>query len=169
MKKLLLILNPYAGQRKANRVLPEMLRLFHDHDYRCEVYVTGASGDATRFLMDNGAGHDLIVCAGGDGTLNETISGLLSAKLTCPVGYIPCGTTNDYASSIGLSDDAMEAARDIVEGEVRVFDIGTFNGRYFVYTASCGAFARVSYTTPQASKNALGHMAYVLEGAKELP
>ena len=169
MKKLLLILNPYAGQRKANRVLPEMLRLFHDHDYRCEVYVTGASGDATRFLMDNGAGHDLIVCAGGDGTLNETIAGLLSAKLTCPVGYIPCGTTNDYASSIGLSDDAMQAARDIVEGEARVFDIGTFNGRYFVYTASCGAFARVAYTTSQASKNALGHMAYVLEGAKELP
>lgn len=168
MKKLLFIVNPYAGQRKANRFLPEMLRLFHDHDYRCEVYITGASGDATRFVAENGEGFDLIVCAGGDGTLNETLSGMLMARLTCPVGYIPCGTTNDYASSIGLSPDVMEAAADIMEGEPRTFDVGTFNGRLFVYTASCGAFAKVSYTTSQAAKNALGPMAYFLEGAKDV-
>ena len=168
MKKLLFIVNPYAGQRKVNRFLPEILRLFHEHDYRCEVYVTGASGDATRYIANACDTSDLIVCAGGDGTLNETISGMLERGTTCPVGYIPCGTTNDYASSIGLSDDVMQAAQDVMEGEAREIDVGLFNGRYFIYTATCGAFAKASYTTPQAAKNMLGHMAYVLEGARDL-
>ena len=168
MKSLLFILNPSAGQRKANRCLPELLRLFHDHGYRCEVYVTGASGDATRFIRQHRPSCDLIVCAGGDGTLNETIAGMLSGGLQCPLGYIPCGTTNDYAASLGLSDDVMEAALDIMEGQPHRFDVGGFNGRQFVYTATCGAFARVSYTTPQAAKNMLGHMAYVLEGVRDL-
>ena len=168
MKKLLLILNPYAGQRRANRFLPEMLRLFLDHDFRCEVFVTGASGEATRFVEAHGGEFDQIVCAGGDGTLNETIAGMLSAGMDCPLGYIPCGTTNDYASSIGLSVDIMQAAKDVMEGEPRAFDIGVFNGRHFVYTATCGAFAKASYTTPQAAKNVLGHVAYILEGARDL-
>ena len=168
MNKLLFILNPYAGQRKANRFLPDILRLFYDHGYRCETYVTSGSGDATNFISKHGEMFDLIVCAGGDGTLNETIAGTLTAGINCPLGYIPCGTTNDYAASIGLSDDIMQAARDVVEGEARFFDVGLFNGRHFVYTATCGAFAKASYTTPQAAKNVLGHMAYVLEGVKDL-
>ena len=168
MKSLLFIINPYAGQRKVNRFLPEILRRFHDYGYRCEVFVTGASGDATRFIQDCETRYDLIVCAGGDGTLNETIAGVLSSGMDCPLGYIPGGTTNDYASSIGLSSDPMEAAKDIMEGDTRTFDIGCFNGRHFVYTATCGAFAKVSYTTSQAAKNMLGHMAYVLEGVRDL-
>lgn len=168
MKSLLFIVNPYAGQRRVNRYLPDILRLFHDNDYRCEVYITGASGDAMRFLRKCETAYDMIVCAGGDGTLNETIAGVLSAGVQCPIGYIPCGTTNDYAASIGLSDDVLQAARDIMAGEPRAFDVGCFNGRYFVYTASCGAFARVSYTTSQAAKNVLGHLAYVLEGVRDL-
>ena len=168
MKSLLFLMNPFAGIRRVNRFMPEILRLFHDHGYRCEVFVTGAPGDATQFLRDCDTPYDLIVCAGGDGTLNETIAGMLSGGLTCPLGYIPGGTTNDYASSIGLSDDPLRAAQDIMEGTPRQFDIGCFNGRYFVYTATCGAFAKVSYTTPQAAKNVLGHMAYVLEGVRDL-
>ena len=168
MKSLLFIVNPFAGQRKIIRYLADIVRLFHDHEYRCEVYVTGSSGDATRFIRECGTTYDLIVCAGGDGTLNETIAGVLQAGLDCPLGYIPCGTTNDYASSIGLSDDPLQAARDIMEGTPLQFDVGRFNGIYFVYTATCGAFAKVSYTTPQAAKNVLGHMAYVLEGMRDL-
>lgn len=168
MKKLLFILNPNAGQRRANRFLPEIVRLFHDYEYRCELYVTGASGDAAYFAATYGGACDMVVCAGGDGTLNETVSGLLTGGHRCPVGYIPCGTTNDYAASIGLSDDPLEAARDIMEGEPKPFDVGVFNGKYFIYTATCGAFARASYTTPQAAKNMLGHAAYVLEGARDL-
>lgn len=168
MKELLLILNPMAGLRRANRYLPDMLRLFIEHGYRCETYITGKSGDATEYLSGCGREYDLVVCAGGDGTLNETIAGMLAGNIHCPLGYIPCGTTNDYASSIGLSGDVLQAAQDIMEGTPRGFDVGSFNGRYFVYTATCGAFARASYTTPQAAKNVLGHFAYVLEGVRDL-
>ena len=168
MKKLLFILNPRAGQRRANRFLPEIIRVFIEHGYWCETYVTGAAGEATRYLAHSRRKYDLVVCAGGDGTLNETIAGMLAAKQTCPLGYIPCGTTNDYASSIGLSVDPLQAARDIADGHAQGIDVGSFNGRYFVYTATCGAFAKASYTTPQVAKNVLGHLAYVLEGMKDL-
>ncbi len=169
MKKLLLILNPRAGLRRANRALPEIIRLFIDHGYRCETYVTGRSGEATEFLAQQKQhSYQMIVCAGGDGTLNETIAGMLSAGMRCPLGYIPCGTTNDYAASIGLSGDVLQAARDIMEGRAQSIDIGSFNGRNFVYTATCGAFAKASYSTPQAAKNLLGHVAYILEGVKDL-
>ncbi len=168
MKNLLFILNPQAGQRKANRYLPEILRMFIEYGYRCETYVTGAAGEATQYLSRYEGKPDLVVCAGGDGTLNETISGLMQAKLDCPLGYIPCGTTNDYASSIGLSGYVLQAASDIMTGKAQSIDIGTFNGRRFVYTATCGAFAKASYSTPQAAKNVLGHVAYILEGMRDL-
>ena len=168
MKNLLFILNPQAGQRKANRYLAEILRMFIEYGYRCETYVTGAAGEATRYLAQYEGKPDLVVCAGGDGTLNETIAGLMEAKMDCPLGYIPCGTTNDYASSIGLSGYVLQAASDIMTGKAQSIDIGTFNGRRFVYTATCGAFAKASYSTPQAAKNVLGHVAYILEGMRDL-
>ena len=168
-KRLLLVLNPCAGQRKANRFLPEIVRLYNERGFECVVYVTGSSGDATRHIAANGDGFDHIVCAGGDGTLNETITGLIESGVHCPVGYIPAGTTNDYASSLGLSADVMQAAADAVDGNPCQFDLGSFNGRHFIYTASCGAFAKASYSTPQAAKNLLGHLAYILEGLRDIP
>ncbi len=168
MKRLLFILNPRAGQRRANRFMPEIIRLFIEHGYQCETYVTGYGGEATTVLAHTRRKYDLVVCAGGDGTLNETIAGMLASGQSCPLGYIPCGTTNDYASSVGLSADPLQAARDIVEGRPQTIDVGSFNGRYFVYTATCGAFAKASYTTPQAAKNVLGHVAYILEGMRDL-
>lgn len=169
MKNLLLIINPCAGQRKANKVLPEIIRIFLDAGYRCEIYVTAATGDGTRYVAQYAREFDRVVCIGGDGTLNETIAGMMQAGVDLPIGYIPAGTTNDYASSLCLSSDVLQAARDAVEGEVHALDLGTFNGRYFTYTASCGAFTRASYSTPQTWKNSLGHLAYVLEGIKDLP
>ena len=168
MKRLLFILNPRAGQRRANRFMPEIIRLFIEHGYQCETYVTGYSGEATELLTHTRRKFDLVVCAGGDGTLNETIAGMLAGGMSCPLGYIPCGTTNDYAASIGLTADVIQAARDIVEGRPQTIDVGSFNGRSFVYTATCGAFAKASYTTPQAAKNVLGHVAYILEGMRDL-
>ena len=168
MKDVLFLVNPRAGMRKVIRFVPDIIRLFYENGYRCEVFVTGRSGEAAQYLEQTDRSYDLVVCAGGDGTLNETVSGMLSAGTTCPLGYIPCGTTNDYGSSIGLSSDIMQAARDIMEGTPRDFDVGSFNGRHFVYTATCGAFAKASYTTSQAAKNVLGHMAYVLEGVRDL-
>lgn len=168
MKRMLFILNPQAGQRKANRFMPDIIRLFIEEGYRCEPYVTGAAGEAARVIARCPCKYDLVICAGGDGTLNETISGMQAAGMDCPVGYIPCGTTNDYAASIGLSPDVMQAARDILKGRAQTVDVGLFNGRCFIYTATCGAFAKASYNTSQAAKNVLGHAAYVLEGMRDL-
>ncbi len=167
-KRLLLLLNPCAGQKRANRLLPEIVRLYNECGYHCETYVTGSSGDATQFLRNHGGIYDRLVCIGGDGTLNETIAGMIEGGVDCPVGYIPAGSTNDYANSLGLSTDILRAARDSVEGVPCRFDLGRFNGRNFIYTASCGAFARTSYTTSQTAKNLLGHLAYIFEGLKDL-
>lgn len=169
IKRLLLLLNPFAGQRRANRYLPEIIRMYNDRNFDCLSYVTAGTGDATRYLSERAREFDHVVCIGGDGTLNETIAGIVESGAGCPVGYIPAGTTNDYASSLCLSKDILQAAADAVDGRICRFDLGRFNGRNFIYTASCGAFARSSYNTPQAAKNALGPLAYVIEGLRDLP
>ena len=169
MKKLLLILNPYAGTKKATKVLPEILGEFNRADYDVRVYVTAGPGDGTQAVEKMADGMDLVVCCGGDGTFNETVTGLMNAGLQTPVGYIPAGSTNDFAASLGLSLDCVEASRQIVAGKPEAFDAGRFGSRYFTYVASFGAFTKASYQTPQSAKNLLGHLAYVLEGIHELP
>lgn len=169
MKKVLIILNPCAGTKQANKYFVEIIDVFCKADYEVTVRTTAARGDGTVFAREHGAGYDLIVCIGGDGTFNEVVDGLLEAELEKPIGYIPAGSTNDFASSLHLSKDVVQAARDIVSGEPRKLDIGIFNGRHFSYVASFGAFTKASYEAPQSIKNMLGHLAYVLEGIKELP
>ena len=168
MKQLLLLLNPTSGTRKAVKNLTEIISVFNRADYDTHVYVTACRGDAVKAVRQFGGTMDLIVCCGGDGTLNETITGVIGAGLDVPIGYIPSGSTNDFASSLHLSGDVTEAARQIVNGTPEVYDVGKFGDRYFTYIASFGVFTKASYTTPQNIKNALGHMAYVLEGMQEL-
>ena len=168
MKKLLFILNPYAGMRKANKLLPEILDIFNKAGYDVICRVTSGTGDCTVQVERLAKEMDLVVCAGGDGTLNETITGMLRCGADIPIGYIPAGSTNDFASSLKLSSNILQAARDIVEGEPIRYDVGRFGARYFSYVASFGAFTRASYSTPQNIKNALGHTAYLLEGISEL-
>ena len=168
MKKMLFVMNPFSGMRKANRYLPDIIALFNRADYEVMVHMTGGPGDAARIVEQRAAGMDLIVCCGGDGTFNETISGVLRAGVQVNIGYIPSGSTNDFASSLKLPTNVMQAAEDILLGEPVVYDVGQFGQRYFSYVASFGAFTKASYTTPQNIKNALGHTAYVLEGINEL-
>ncbi len=168
-KRLLLIMNPAAGVRKANRHLTAMVALFNAHGYICTVFCTAGRGDATRIARENARDFDLVVCVGGDGTLNEVLGGMVEGGAHTPIGYIPAGSTNDFASSLSLSKDVLKAANDIMEGAPRILDAGSFNGRLFTYVASFGAFTEASYATPQRSKNLLGHLAYVLEGIKDLP
>ena len=168
-KRLLLIINPAAGVRKANRHLTAMVALFNAHGYICTVFCTAGRGDATRIARENARGFDLVVCVGGDGTLNEVLGGMVEGRAHTPIGYVPAGSTNDFASSFELSKDILKAAKDIMEGTPRTLDAGSFNGRLFTYVASFGAFTEASYATPQRSKNLLGHLAYVLEGMKDLP
>ena len=169
MKKMLFIMNPFAGVKRANRHLADILLTFTQAGYEVITHMTLGRGDATAVAREKGKDVDLVVCCGGDGTLNETITGLLSAGADTPIGYIPAGSTNDFASSMHLSRNLLQAARDIVEGEPHTLDLGSFNGRCFSYVASFGAFTRASYATSQSVKNALGHLAYVLGGIKELP
>lgn len=168
MKKMLFILNPFSGQKRANRYLVEILDIFEKAGYDVAIHLTNAAGDAAAAVARLGEGMDIIACCGGDGTFNETISGIISQGLDIPVGYIPAGSTNDFAASMKLSSDILQAARDIVEGEPVAYDAGDFGGRIFSYIASFGAFTKVSYSTPQYIKNVLGHTAYVLEGIQEL-
>ena len=168
MKKMLFIMNPYSGTRKANRYLSDIISLFNRADYEVNIRMTAGPGDASRFAAAHSPGVDLVVCCGGDGTLNETISGMLRAGSQAPVGYIPAGSTNDFATSLKLSTNIMQAAQDILDGKPVVYDVGRFGDRYFSYVASFGAFTKSSYVTPQSVKNALGHTAYVLEGISEL-
>ena len=168
MKKLLFIMNPFAGQKKANKVLPEILMVFTEAGFEIQTAMTTGPGSATRLAAERGGDVDLVVCCGGDGTLNETVSGLLLAGLKTPVGYIPSGTTNDFASSLKLSHNPVQAAQDIVDGQPVAYDVGRFGDRHFCYVASFGAFTQTSYAMPQSIKNALGHTAYVLGGISEL-
>ena len=169
MEKLLFVMNPNAGQRKLNRVLPEVIAVFNEAGYEVTIFMTHGPGHGCDIVRERAADYDLIVCAGGDGTLNETISGIQAAGVDRPIGYIPCGSTNDFANTLKLSGNVIQAAKDIVEGRDQFYDVGRFGDRYFSYVASFGAFTRVSYSTPQNMKNILGHLAYVLSGIQELP
>ena len=168
MKKMLFILNPKAGQRKANKFLAEILAIFNRADYDVSVYVTGGRGEAKEVARMRAGEVDVVVCCGGDGTYNEVMTGILQSGANTPVGYIPAGSTNDFASSLGLPSNPIEAAKVIAEGKCRCYDVGCFGGRHFAYVASFGAFTRTSYATPQSVKNTLGHTAYLLEGIQEL-
>ncbi len=168
MKSMLLVVNPYSGQKKAAKLLPEIISLFNRAGYAVQVYITAGPGDATGEVARLCNQVDLVVCCGGDGTFNETLAGLMQEQSQTPIGYIPAGSTNDFASSLRLPGDLLEAARNIIEGQPVAYDAGRFGGRVFSYVASFGAFTRTSYTTPQSIKNALGHTAYVLEGIQEL-
>lgn len=168
MKKLLLILNPIAGTKKAPKNLTEIIGLFNRSEFDVRVYVTACQEDVKKAIKLFGKKADLIVCCGGDGTMNETISGLIENGLTTPIGYIPAGSTNDFASSLHLSTDVVKAAKQIVEGTPHAYDIGKFNDKYFCYVASFGLFTKTSYNTPQNIKNAFGHVAYLLGGVQEL-
>ena len=168
MKRMLFIMNPFSGQKKANKYLADILLLFTQSGYEVHTAMTTGPGAATRYAAQWGPKVDVVVCCGGDGTLNETVTGLRQVGAQVPVGYIPSGTTNDFASSLKLSHNPLQAAKDILEGEPVLYDAGRFGDRYFCYVASFGAFTKSSYIVPQNIKNALGHTAYVLGGISEI-
>ena len=168
MKHLLLIMNPAAGTQRANPHLPEILSVFGRAGYACLTFMTQKRGDGIALAAKYGEWADLIVCIGGDGSFNEVISGVIRAGLQTPIGYIPAGSTNDFAASLGLPKNVIQAAQYIVSGHPRPYDVGRFRDRYFTYVASFGAFTKTSYATSQSVKNALGHLAYILGGIKEI-
>ena len=170
MKKLMLIVNPSAGRGGYRYYFGEAMKTLADGGFRTELYFTSGPRDATEMTVANAGNYDTVVCVGGDGTLSEVIADLMKIPNPPSLGYIPMGTTNDVASTIGLpKNDTIGAARRIVDGREHPFDVGGFGkDEYFSYIAAFGAFTEVSYATPQEQKRALGHLAYVLQGAQQL-
>ena len=169
MKQMLFVFNPRSGKEQIRGSLLRILDIFTKDGYDIHVHVTQSQGDASRIVKELGEGMDLILCSGGDGTLNETICGVLELPKKVTLGYIPAGSTNDFAASLKIPRQMLAAARAAALGEPYAVDVGLFcQERYFVYVAGFGAFTEVSYLTPQDKKNILGHQAYMLESVRSL-
>lgn len=169
-RSLMLVINPTAGKNRARDNLFMLIDYFFTHGYHVTVFPTQAKGDACRYVAEYAPQYDALVCVGGDGTLNEAVTGLMlcGPEERPRLGYIPAGTTNDFANTLGISGDMAQSAEQFCSGEAFRCDIGRFNGKFFTYVAAFGIFTGVSYETPQQLKNALGHTAYILEGVKSL-
>lgn len=163
-QKLMLIMNPTAGKGQYRASIPNVLEIFCAHGYIVTVYMTQRAGHAKQLAGDCGGDYDIVVCCGGDGTLHEVISGLMTLRVRPTLGYIPMGTANDVGTTLGIPKNAERAARIITEENTIPFDVGLMDGHYFTYIAAFGAFTEVSYETAQQSKQVLGHLAYILEG-----
>jgi len=168
-QRVLIIVNPHAGKGMIKRYLCDVIDLFVKHQWQVSVVTTQAKGEATQLASDAALHYDLLVCSGGDGTLNEVVSGLVKDERHIPIGYLPAGTTNDFASSLQIPKNNLPAAaQQIIDGKGFLCDVGHFNDRIFMYVAAFGAFTEVSYSTPQDFKNNFGRAAYILEGIKSL-
>lgn len=167
MKKLLFVYNAKSGKAQIKRHLADIIDNFIKAGYYVESYQTQSVLDAKRQIAGRGQGYDLIVVAGGDGTLNEGIAGMMHLGRKIPLGYIPSGSTNDFATSLKLPKDMLQASRVAVGGNPAYVDVGGFNRSTFVYIAAFGAFTDVSYSTPQDLKNLLGHSAYIIEALRQ--
>jgi diacylglycerol kinase (ATP) len=167
-KKAMLIVNPVSGKKLVIRYIPNIIRKLMDAGYMVTTFITSRRGEATEFVCRYARDFDLVCCTGGDGSLNEVLTGLAMENIDIPLGYIPCGSTNDFAISHQLPTDILTAADSIAQGHGKRYDIGRFGDNYFSYVAAFGAFSWLSYTTDQKMKNALGHTAYILDAIKDV-
>lgn len=168
MKKLLFVVNGHSGKGQIKNKLLDIIDIMIQEGYHVQVHTTQEREDATKVVREQAKYYDLVVCSGGDGTLDEAVTGMMQSEVRTPLGYIPAGSTNDFANSLEIPKDMIQAAKTAVLGVPFSCDVGEFNGDYFIYVAAFGIFTDVSYATSQELKNALGHVAYILEGAKRL-
>ena len=168
-EKMLFIYNPRAGKAQIRSNLLDIIDIFVKAGYEVTAYPTQAAGDAIKAVRERHAGFDIVVCSGGDGTLDEVVTGMMQCEEKIPIGYVPAGSTNDFASSLKIPKSMIKAADVVVNGKNFACDIGKFNNNNFIYVAAFGIFTDVSYETNQDIKNVLGHTAYLLEGVRRLP
>ena len=169
MKRMLFIYNQTAGKGQVKQQLASAINRFTQAGWLVTAYPTQGKGDAARMARELGEHYDRVVCAGGDGTLSEVVSGLLELPEPPVLGYVPAGSTNDCAHNLRLPSGVVKAAMVAAQGEPRALDVGKINGRPFIYVAAFGAFTEVAYDTPQELKNTFGHLAYIMAGIGQLP
>ena len=158
-KKMLFIYNPRAGKAQIRSNLLDIIDIFVKAGYEVTAYPTQASGDAVKAVKTRRAGYDIVVCSGGDGTLDEVVTGMMQCEEKLPIGYVPAGSTNDFANSLKIPKNMIKAANVVVRGKNFACDIGAFNNDSFIYVAAFGIFTNVSYETKQHVENVLGHAA----------
>lgn len=167
-KKVLFIVNPKSGKGSIRSKLLDIVDIFVKAEFDLTLYISQSAGDARAKAKEVEGRYELVICSGGDGTLDEVISGMMECEKRSAIGYIPCGSTNDFAHSLKIPTSMTKAAEHIAAWKEFPCDIGRFNDDYFVYIAAFGLFTDVSYETSQDVKNVLGHLAYILEGMKKL-
>ncbi len=164
MKHVLMIVNPTSG-KNSKRIKPaDVVRTFNSHDFDCFEKTTTCRGDAVEIAKKYAKDYDAVVCCGGDGTYNEVITGIMRAEAETPIIYLPCGSTNDFAESVGIKNDIETTVQMFVDNKMNRFDVGKFNDKYFGYVAAFGLGTSFSYNTSQKFKNKLGHAAYIIDG-----
>lgn len=168
-KQMLFVYNPRSGKAQIRSNLLDIIDIFVKAGYEVTAYPTQASGDAVKAVRERRKGYEIVVCSGGDGTLDEVVTGMMKSEEHLPIGYVPAGSTNDFANSLGIPKSMLRAADVVVTGKDFACDVGRFNNDTFIYVAAFGIFTDVSYGTPQNTKNVLGHAAYLIEGVKRLP
>lgn len=168
-QQMLFVYNPRSGKARIRSNLLDIIDIFVKAGYEVTAYPTQASGDAVKAVRERRDGYDIVVCSGGDGTLDEVVTGMMKSDVRLPIGYVPAGSTNDFANSLGIPKSMLQAADAVVNGRDFACDVGKFNHDIFIYVAAFGIFTDVSYGTPQDTKNVLGHAAYLIEGVKRLP
>lgn len=168
--KTIIVVNPHAGRQNILKEIENVEKVFAGEDGEVSVVQTESAEQASEVIRNAVTEHpERLVCCGGDGTLSETVGHLLQSGADVALGYIPAGTTNDFANSLGIPKEPVKAAQHIAAVQPRALDVGCFGDRHFIYVASFGAFTQSSYNTTQSLKNSLGHLAYIIEGIKELP
>lgn len=168
MKKLLLLANFYSGKGIVKLNIADIIDYYNSKGFEVTVYSSQYSGHIKDIVEKTGSAYDNIVCCGGDGTLNETINGIMTLDKRPLLGYIPCGSTNDFANSIGIPSVVEDSYKTAIDGQCFTIDVGKINDRFFSYVAGFGLFTNISYETPQTIKNILGYQAYILTGLKEI-
>ena len=169
MGSLLFVYNPHSGVQTITRRLGEIVNLYTSAGFDVTVHPTQSQGDCKDTVIRLANSVERVIVAGGDGTHNEAVNGLIECGCLMPYGYIPCGSTNDFSHSLGIPVQIIKAAQNAILGEPFAYDVGRMNGRYFTYVAGFGAFTEVTYSTPQQTKNTLGYIAYLIAGAASVP
>ena len=167
-KKMLLIYNMFSGKGAIKSKLAEIIYKFNAAGYEVLTHATQCIGDAEEVVKKYASEVDLIVCSGGDGTLDEGVSGVIKSGIDVPLAFLPSGSANDFAGSLGVPKNLLKAADIAITKEPAYFDVGKFNEFNFTYTAAFGLFTDIAYTTNQNLKNVLGYGAYVIEVGKRV-